>query len=162
MAKRSKSEMEILDLLQRFDAVLAIVRKVNSPDADKYLEITGQSLRQIRAQLRMSPRPVPLAKVLTGLRQGLRELPLVFGSVLADASPSDRERIAKAINGSASPAFLQEQDKARDVMRRGVIRAEEEWYVLRWRLDQIEAEDAHQQESTLLRNLLDAYAIEPS
>jgi hypothetical protein len=163
VVKRSKSEREILELLQRFDAVLAIVRTLNSPNADRFVELTGQSLAQVRAILRASPQPVPLSKVLAGLRQSLRELPLVLQSLLADAPPSDREKIATAINTFASPAFLQEQaEKAREVMRRGVIRSEQEWYLLRWRLDQIEGRGAHQEEITLLWKLLDAYAVAPN
>jgi len=140
VARKSKSEKEIVDLLQRFDAILAIVSRVNTPNADKFVELTGQTLKQCRDLLRVSRRPVPLSKVLEGLRQGLRELPLVLQSTFADTSPSDREKLWREIDEVASTdAFLQEQsNKVSKVVQRGVIRNEDEWYLLRWRLDQIE------------------------
>jgi hypothetical protein len=160
VAKRPKSEMEILELLQRYDAILAIVRKWNGHKAVTFVETISQSLKQTRAWLRASPRPVPLAKLSAGLRQGLRELPRSLQSMMVDACPSDREKILTAINGSGSPAFLKEQaDKAREVMLRRAIRNEDEWYLLRWRLDQIEGQAAHQEEITLLWKLLDAYQV---
>jgi hypothetical protein len=42
----------LLDLLQCYQAVLGIVRKFNSAKATEFVEITSQSLKQVRAVLR--------------------------------------------------------------------------------------------------------------
>jgi len=160
VAKRSKSEKDVLDLLQRYEAVCAILGRLSTPKVDEFLAVTAQSLTQVRDVLRMSPRPTSMGQIRTGLLQGLRELPIVLQSFLADISPSDRDRVFASIGDSVSglPGFLKEQaDKVRKVTGAGAVRNDDEWYLLRWRLDQIEGDDAHRQEIEALWKLLDAY-----
>lgn len=159
MALRStKLAVEAHELLQRYEAVLAVVRRVQSPKAISFVETVTESLRQIRELLQASPSRVPLSKILTGLRQGLRETPRMMQSVLAEAPPSLRAEVIEVVNGQKTPAFLEDQaEKARKVLARGSIRNEDEWYLLRWRLDQIEGSSTHRQECELLAKLLDTY-----
>lgn len=151
-------ENEILDLLLRYEAVLAIASKFDTPKVDELVAITSQSLSELRDMLR-KPRPVPLSKIRTGLRQRFRELPFLLRRLSKEVPRAKRDELLSAIDAvSDLPAFLREQeDKVRNVLDAGAIRSDDEWYLLRWRLDQIEADHKHQQEVMSLRNLLDAY-----
>lgn len=161
MAKSSQVEAEILDLLGRYEAICRTVRAADSPRAIPLIDSISASLVQMRALLQTRPRPVPLSQIRSGLRQGLRELPELLHPLLADIPTAAQAEIRAVLEDreAATAPSRSERDAAaaRDVLRRGHIRDEDEWYLLRWYLDQIEGSAAHAAEVSALHRLLDSY-----
>ena len=163
MPKPSKAEAEIREALQRYEAVCAALFELNHPRSTDLAAGLMKSLAQVREILGAKPRPAPLGVIRTGFLQGYRELPNLLRAVLADVSPAAQAGVWLAFDSpgvSGGSDFMTAQaDKAQEVLRRGTVRNDDEWYLLRWRLDQIEGHTAHHEEITSLSQLMDSYEV---
>jgi hypothetical protein len=163
MPRVGKSETAVRELLKQYRAICAAIRKLDIPQGNQFLQIFEASLAQYDKMLAATPRRSPPSKIAVGLRQGLREMPLVLEGILAGVAPADRAAIQAALESSLpdrSEKFPEkEQERAREVMKRCAIRNDDEWYLLRWHLDAIEGRPAHQDDIKALNRLLDAYEV---
>jgi len=161
MGEQSRSEAAIYDMLRKYEGLCAAVREINTARGDEFVSTLTRSLTQVRECLEKKPRPVPLNKIASGLRQGLRETPLILRDLLVNVSPSAQAKVWAALHDAGtsnlSGLLTQENKKLRGVLRRGTIRSEDEWYLLRWRLDQIEGHPEYQSEIVKLNKMLGAY-----
>ncbi|MCX7360861.1 MAG: hypothetical protein NTV97_03105 [Alphaproteobacteria bacterium] len=100
---------------------------------------------------------VPRSSIATGLKQGLRETP----RILHGFPDPIREHLLKAFQRilleEAPDFFPDEGNKLVGIVKRGRIRNEDEYYLVRHRADEIEGRVAHEDEVAVLLRLLDGY-----
>jgi hypothetical protein len=91
------------------------------------------------------------------MEQGLREIPMLLSGVPAPIG----ERLIKAfrqILQEEAPDFLSgDSDKLMRIVKRGRLRNEREYHLVRHRLDEIEGHNEHHGETAILLGLLDSF-----
>jgi hypothetical protein len=154
-AKRSKLE-KLIATFERFAEDIASV-----PDAHaQKLHKMGSEVRAFVATAReASPQP-PTSAIVSGLEQGLREIPVLVAGVADEW----RVQISEALNTALAFEYpeLLERDHAclQKVITRGNIRTKAEFYLVRHQVDLIEGVRDSEQSLHLLYSLLDAYESE--
>lgn len=102
---------------------------------------------------------VKRSAIVAGCEQGLREAPLFLTNLkLPEDTQGTAFKIFYRVVEIHLPAFFdKERQKREEIVSRGKIKAEREWYLLRNRVDEIEGDVAHELELLTLYKLLDDY-----
>ena len=80
--------------------------------------------------------------LVAGLEQGLRETPLVLAS-LPEMERNSALKTFRRVVQSNIPSFFEKEREAREkVIARGKLKNENEWYLLRHRVDELEGNAA--------------------
>lgn len=95
--------------------------------------------------------------IAAGMEQGLRDLPNILATL-----PEQERRNAlntyRRIMQSSLPNFFESELKKREqIITRGKIKNDREWYLLRDRVDEIEGNASQTSELVVLYKLLDSY-----
>jgi hypothetical protein len=91
------------------------------------------------------------------MKQGLRETPKILQG-LPGQIRHPLMRAFRQILQEEVPHFLSdERDKLARIVKRGRLRNEDEYYLVRHRADEIEGRDAHKEKVAVLLGLLDNY-----
>ena len=100
---------------------------------------------------------VTRSAIASGMEQGLREMPFLF----AEISESSRARAVSAWNKAILthyPEFVaKDAERMAAVLARGRIRNEREYYLVRYRIDELETGSGTQEELDALYRLVDAF-----
>ncbi len=100
---------------------------------------------------------VSRSSMASGIEQGLREIPMLLSGVPAPIG----ERLIKAfrqILQEEAPDFLSgDSDKLMRIVKRGRLRNEREYHLVRHRLDEIEGHSEHYDETAILLGPLDSF-----
>ncbi|WP_156477083.1 hypothetical protein [Collimonas arenae] len=101
--------------------------------------------------------------IVTGCEQGLRETPQFLANFkLPEDIQSTALKIFYRVVETHMPAFFEkERQKRGQIVSRGKIKGEREWYLLRNRVDEIEGDVAHEVELFELYKILDDYESVP-
>ncbi|MEM4990008.1 hypothetical protein V8G57_21650 [Collimonas sp. H4R21] len=102
---------------------------------------------------------VKRSAIAAGCEQGLRETPQFLTNFkLPEDIQSTALKIFYRVVETHMPAFFEkERQKREQIIRRGKIKGEREWYLLRNRVDEIEGDVAHEVELLELYRMLDDY-----
>jgi len=97
--------------------------------------------------------------LVTGCEQGLRETPLLLAHFkLPEDIQGTALKIFYRVVETHMPAFFEkERLKREQIVSRGTIKGENEWHLLRNRVDEIEGDVAHEVELQELYKMLDDY-----
>ena len=96
-------------------------------------------------------------KLSEGMKQGLRETPLILVGFPKEIH-APLLRVLRQIAEEEIPGFFNfEREELARVLERSRLRNEAEWYLARHRVDEIESDNAHREELMSLLNLLDSY-----
>lgn len=117
----------------------------------------AKSFEQIRAMLKEEKPRATRSAIAAGMEQGLRDLPNILATL-----PEQERRNAlntyRRIMQSSLPNFFESELKKREqIIARGKIKNDREWYLLRDRVDEIEGNASQTSELVVLYKLLDSY-----
>lgn len=159
MARTSNARTEVEQLLNRYTIILGKIADLRREPVNELFGGVSSAVSEHRDALVRGDSNPSLAAIRTGLRQGLRDMPEFLR--FAGVSDSEIESImaaADAAVASAEPHWNDQQHaELHRVLKKGKIRNEDEFYLLRWRLDQIEGRPGAQEEEAALMTLLDRY-----
>lgn len=117
----------------------------------------AKSFEQIHAMLKEEKPRATRSAIAAGMEQGLRDLPNILDSL----SEQERRKVLntyRRIVQSNLPNFFESELKKREqIIARGKIKNDREWYLLRARVDEIEADVSQTSELVVLYKLLDSY-----
>lgn len=116
-----------------------------------------EALKQMHAMLSEKNPPYTRSVMVGGLEQGLREAPVFFSSLPEAQRHAALKMYRRAIEARVPDFFKRDQDVLRKVLARGRVKNENEWYLLRHRVDEIEGELSHASELEKLYTLLGDY-----
>jgi hypothetical protein len=164
MAKRKESSRGERRRRSRFDVYSTIhdrfndeLLKCNDPQAAMLAQNWIDAKAKFANWLNDPMKKVSRSSMVSGMEQGLRDMLILLGSFPIPA----RERLIKAfrpILQEEAPDFLSgDAAKLIRIVKRGRLRNESEYYLVRHRLDEIEGHDEHRAETTVLVGLLDSF-----
>jgi hypothetical protein len=144
----------LVSVYDRFDQVL---RSYPEPRTEALVTNWSNWKAQVNAELQQPTVKVPRSQLAAGLKQGLRDLP----DMLVQVSPMTRLALLKALRAIVEEEvpgfFAKDAQRITQIVRRGRIRTESEWDVMRHRVDEIEGDLEHAEEMKTLYTLLDRY-----
>ncbi|PFH11777.1 hypothetical protein BCF11_4235 [Collimonas sp. PA-H2] len=102
---------------------------------------------------------VKRSAIVAGCEQGLRETPLLLTNFkLSEDIQGVALKIFYRVVEIHMPVFFEKERQKREmIVRRGKIKGESEWHLLRNRVDEIEGDAAHEVELLALYKMLDDY-----
>ena len=92
-----------------------------------------------------------------GMKQGLRGLPLMLSDCPAEVREPLLEALVTIIREEAPEFFQEDSRRLSRVLKKGQIRGESEFYLVRHRVDEIEGQEEHRDELAALYKLLDQF-----
>ena len=151
--------MKSKKLEARLQIIAELIEDLGSLDIDglkKLLEIWGHSASQYRELASMSSPPVTSSALVAGIDQGLREFPeLIIDLKLADAVSMEVIRRFHSIVDKYIPGYFdKDKKKLSRIIRVGKIKSEKEYYLVRFRMDEIERLGENREEYMQLDMLL--------
>ena len=149
----------------KFDVYFEICRRLvtelsalGSKELQPLMEGFSNSIDQISIWVANDKFPAPKSVIATGLEQGVNELPLFF----EEMEPSLRETVFQTYYSALDEIVPDYQEKLSNrvqrILKRGKIKSESEFYLLRSRLDQIEGSGV--KEEFLVSAILGQYEAE--
>jgi hypothetical protein len=159
MPRRSDATwQEVVHLIAAFEALHAAFARTADAGVRAYAAPLADGLRAGRTAVAAGRDGTWPAGLLAGLRQGGRELPHVLAVLPVD----ERAQAAREVNAAGGPwlsALIRGTARQTAVIaRRGRIQSEDEFYCVRERVDQLEAQGTQDEELRKLYTLLGAYA----
>lgn len=133
---RSDKLSKLISVYDEFQLALSTVEDANAA-------MLRENWSKVRDAYVNPIQGVPRSALAAGMEQGLREMPMIFGSL----EPASRAIVGKALAmaiASHYPDFIL-KDKARleKITNRGSIRGENEYYLVRTRIDILEGDETH-------------------
>jgi hypothetical protein len=143
----------------RLELISELIEDLRSLDIDglnKVLRSWGNYTSQIEELLSSKPPRVTSSVLVTGIDQGLREFPdLIIDFKLNEAASIEAMKRFHSIVDKYIPGhFDSEKKKLSRIISVGRIRSEKEYYLVRFRMDEIERLDENSEEYEQLDALL--------
>lgn len=152
---RRRSQFEALQAI--FDRFNAELSKVPHEKARAIAINWGKFKEQQSDLLANRASGITRSKLSEGMKQGLRETPLILAGFPKEVH-APLLRVFRKITAEEMPGFFDfEREKLARVLERGRLRNEADWHLARHRVDEIQGDSTYQDELTLLLELLDAY-----
>ena len=143
---------KLTKLVAVFDQFHHSIAGLDDPKAKRLVENWAGIRRQY-----IEPSGAPRSAFAAGMEQGLRETPMLLQSM----QPEARKRAAQALAAATSahfPDFLvKDAERLAKIKERGSIRSENEFYLVRHHVDQLESEPSQSAELRLLYALADKF-----
>ena len=128
--------------------------KLNSPELEPLLNSWSISLGQVNEIINNPDNAIKPSQIASGFEQGLRDAHLMLSDLNAQYRSSAIEIFYKVV-GSHLPSFFQKSKAQLDrIVAKGQIKNENEWYLVRHRVDEIEGQSSSDAELELLNELL--------
>lgn len=128
--------------------------KLNSPDLEPLLNSWSVSLGQVNEIINNPESAIKPSQIASGFEQGLRDTHLMLGDLNAQYRSSAIEIFYKVV-GLHLPSFFQKSKAQLDrIVAKGNIKNENEWYLVRHRVDEIEGQSNNEAELEVLNELL--------
>jgi hypothetical protein len=97
------------------------------------------------------------SSLAAGMKQGLRELPRLLESISPEARKHLRKILRQILCEEMPGLISKEVLELERILKRGKIVSENEYYLVRHQLDEVEGREAHRQEAVILMALLDRF-----
>ena len=128
--------------------------KLNSPDLEPLLNSWSVSLGQVNEIINNPDNAIKPSQIASGFEQGLRDTHLMLGDLNAQYRSSAIDIFYKVV-GLHLPSFFQKSKAQLDrIVAKGNIKNENEWYLVRHRVDEIEGQSNNEAELEVLNELL--------
>jgi hypothetical protein len=135
--------------------VVEALSDVGSNELAPIIQGFSKSIGQINSWASNNKFPAPKSEIAKGLEQGINDL----SSLIGDLEPEFRSKAFgayyEAVNSVNPDYFEKLNNKIQRIVKRGHIKTDSEFYLLRNRLDQIEGNGAH--EENTISELLGQY-----
>jgi len=128
--------------------------KLNSSELQPLLDSWYVSLGQVNEILNNSDNEIKPSQFASGFEQGLRDTHLMLGD-LNTQYRSSAIKVFYKIVGLHFPGFFQKNKAQLErIVAKGKIKNDNEWYLVRHRVDEIECQPNNQAELSVLNELL--------
>jgi len=105
----------------------------------------------------ISAEGVPRSAVAAGMEQGLRETPILLGSMQPETRKEAAHALAAAITAHFPEFFAKDAVRLDKIKIRGFIRSESEFYLVRHHVDILEGESGREAEIAHCCELIDRF-----
>ena len=142
--------------LQLISELIEVLGALDIDGLNKLVDIWGHSASQYRKLASMGSPPVTSSALVAGIDQGLRELPeLIIDLKLTDAGSMEAMRRFHLVVDKYIPGhFDKEKKKLSRIISAGKIKSEKDYYLVRFRMDEIERLGENREEYEQLEVLL--------
>lgn len=148
--------MARIDKLSKLIAVFDQFHTAIAPLGDSIAKQLADNWANIRNRY-VNPEGASRSAFAAGIEQGLRELPMMLGSMQVEARRDAAEALAAAIVAHY-PEFLAKDAARLDKIKgRGFIRSESEFYLVRHHVDLFEGEPGREEEVALCYKLVNHF-----
>lgn len=128
--------------------------KLNSPELEPLLNGWSVSLGQVNELINNPDNAIKPSQLASGFEQGLRDVHLMLGN-LNTQYRSPAIKVFYKIVGSHLPNFFQKSKvQLQCIVAKEHIKNENEWYLVRHRVDEIEGQPNNEAELAVLNELL--------
>lgn len=157
MTQPPKKKTKFTQLVSAYGQLGFALRTLGIASLAELADTWDEALNQMHAMLSEKNPPYTRSVMVGGLEQGLREAPVFFSSLPEAQRHAALKMHRRAIEAHVPDFFKLDQDVLQKVLARGQIKNENEWYLLRHRVDEIEGELSHASELEKLYTLLGDY-----
>lgn len=143
---------KLTKLLAVFDQFHEAITLLDDPLA-KQLAGNWSSLRERY----VSPEGAPRSAFAAGMEQGLREMPILLGSMHPDARRQAAEALTDAITAHYPGFLVKDAARLEKIKARGYLRGENEYYLVRHHIDILEGDPNREAELRRCYELVDPF-----
>jgi hypothetical protein len=154
-AARRRSQFDALSTL--WDRLSNELMKLPDPTAVSIAQGWTTAKVQYAAWLADPQSKITRSALVGGMKQGLRDMQLVLQGLPTRIREPAISVFRCIVEEEVPGFFAYERAKLARVVERGRVRNEDEWYLIRHRVEEIEGNDAHWKELSTLWELLDRY-----
>ncbi len=149
----------------KYDKLLALNKKIGEnfsaidhPGMQYLATLFGRAGEDDFDEIKKKEPSVTRSEIAAGMEQGIRDLAMMLPAQDVEIRSAALSAFRDALS-SEYPEFI-ERDKQRlaKVLDRGHIRSENEYYLLQSRLDEIEGDPQHEEETQRLWEIMDNYS----
>ncbi|WP_175851200.1 hypothetical protein [Burkholderia cepacia] len=159
MKIESKARQEVLSLIRVVEKIDDILGSLNNKDTLLLREGFGRLKIECERYINGEKLDFKISELLTGIRQGLREMPQL--QFLRDAPAEVRGKFladfTQAVNSELPGFFDKEGEKARKIIARGKIRNPDEFYLIEFFFEQLHDANPDGEDSAALRRIMDDF-----
>lgn len=143
-------------LVAVYEDLAAAISEVHDPLIVSFFS-SWKSMRKAYEQALESG--ISKSQIASGMEQGLRELPMVFGGVDGDQRAQLLNSLHKAVVTNFPEFFKQDASLLASILKRSKIRNAREYYLVRHRIDELEGRAGNLDERELLYKLVDQFEL---
>jgi len=147
-------------LIRACENVTAELRRVDDPTATVLADSLARSILEYSKVLASAKPTASKSEFASGLTQALRELPEILRhlpQISWDVRKSLVFACRRAVEAELPRFFDKERERAAQIIARGRIRNEDEWYLVRSFIDEYEAEPQRAADLPGLYRLVDSF-----
>src|SRR6267143_3222364 len=147
-------------LIRACENVTAELRRVDDPTAAVLADSLARSILEYSKVLASAKPTASKSEFASGLTQALRELPEILRhlpQISWDVRKSLVFACRRAVEAELPRFFDKERERAAQIIARGRIRSEDEWYLVRSFIDEYEAEPQRAADLPGLYRLVDSF-----
>jgi len=147
-------------LIRACENVTAELRRVDDPTAAVLADSLARSILEYSKVLASAKPTASKSEFASGLTQALRELPEILRhlpQISWDVRKSLVFACRRAVEAELPRFFDKERERAAQIIARGRIRNEDEWYLVRSFIDEYEAEPQRAADLPGLYRLVDSF-----
>jgi hypothetical protein len=134
--KVSKARVDKLaKLVAVFDQFHESIAGLQEPKAKRLVE----NWTNVRAQYTTSTE-APRSALASGMEQGLRETPLILGSLPQESRMAAGRALSNAISTHYPEFLIKDRERIEKIKTRGSIRSESEYHLIRYQVDVLEGQ----------------------
>jgi uncharacterized protein YciW len=148
----------------KFDKLICIYDELgrqlgalNYPELEMILKSWTMSKSQIQSALNNPESNMRPSQFVSGLEQGLNETPLILSDLAEDKRVATLKLFYRVVKSNIPDFFKKIESSLANVVTLGKIKSENEWYIVRNRIDEIEGKESSREELSVLYNLIGAY-----
>ena len=155
--QRPKQRTQFDALTAAYDRFCAELTKYSDPNADALAQSWHRARTQYAEWLHQPGSKVTRSKLASGMKQGLRDMRLMLQACSKEVREPLLSSFRRIVEEEVPGFFSFESQRVARILVRGRLRNEDEWDLVRHRVDEIEGDEAQKEELTRLYQLLDGY-----
>jgi len=149
----------------KYDKLVAVnerlavnLSKIDHPNTQYFAKLFGQAGPGQWEEDKKRDPSVTRSQIASGLEQGLRDLAPNLAAQPQEIRSAAISAYRDAVQAEYPEFFERDKQRLAKVMSCGRVRTESEWYLLQHRLDEIEGDPKHQDETEKLWELMDNFS----
>jgi hypothetical protein len=128
--------------------------KLNSPELEPLLNSWSVSLGEVNEIINSPDHVIKPSQLASGFEQGLRDVHLILGDLKAQYRSPAIKAFYKVVGLHLPSFFKKSKAQLERIVVKGHIKNENEWYLVRHRVDEIECQSNNEVELAVLNELL--------
>lgn len=151
---KSKKLKALLDI---YEELIQELSQFDDPFLDKVINSLSTSLKQTNEMLSDTNSPIKPSQFVSGFEQGLRDMHVMLGDLSSSIRPPALKVFYRVVVNHLPDFFQKSKAQLGRIVATGKIKNENEWYLVRNRVDEIEGQSNSEVELAVLNELLDKF-----